>query len=92
MGEKNPTVSVIISTYNLAHPVGRGIRSLLAQTYKDFEIIAVDDASTDNTTEAIGSFNDPRIRYIRHEKNRGCSAARNTGIKVAGGEYNDFLW
>ena len=90
MTERIPTVSVIIPTYNRAHLVGRAIRSVLAQTYQDFEIIVVDDASTDNTEEVVNSFNDPHIRYIRHEKNHGGAAARNTGINVARGEYIAF--
>lgn len=86
-----PTVSVVIPTYNRAHVVGRAIRSVLNQTYQDFEIIVVDDGSTDNTEEVVKSFNDPRIRYIRHEENRGGSAARNTGIRAARGAYIAFL-
>ena len=86
----NPTVSVVIPTYNRAHLVGRAIQSVLNQTYQDFEIIVVDDGSTDNTEEVVKSFNDPRIRYIRHDQNRGGSAARNTGIKMARGEYIAF--
>lgn len=89
--EKNPTVSVIIPTYNRAHLVGRAIQSGLNQTYQDFEIIVVDDGSTDNTEEVVKSFNDPRIRYIMHEKNRGGSAARNTGVRAARGKYIAFL-
>jgi glycosyltransferase involved in cell wall biosynthesis len=85
-----PIVSVIIPTYNRAHLVGRAIRSVLDQTYQDFELIVVDDASTDNTNEVIKGFNDPRIRYIRHEQNRGGGAARNTGIKAAQGDYIAF--
>jgi len=91
MAENTPTVSVIIPTYNRAHLVGRAIRSVLNQTFQDFEIIVVDDGSTDNTEEVVKSFNDPRIRYIRHEQNRGGSAARNTGIRAASGEYIAFL-
>ena len=90
MNGKTPKVSVIIPTYNRAHLVGRAIRSVLNQTYQDFEIIVVDDGSTDNTEEVVKSFNDPRIRYIRHEKNRGGSAACNTGIRAARGEYIAF--
>lgn len=91
MTEKSPTVSVVIPTYNRAHLVGRAIQSALNQTHQDFEIIVVDDAFTDNTEEVAKSFNDPRIRYIRHEQNRGGSATRNTGIKVSRGEYIAFL-
>jgi len=91
MNEKTPTVSVIIPTYNRAHLVGRAIRSVLNQTFQDFEIIVVDDGSTDNTEEVVKGFNDPRIRYIRHEENHGGSAARNTGICAARGEYIAFL-
>ena len=90
MTEKPLTVSVVIPTYNRAHLVGRAIQSVLNQTYQDFEIIVVDDASTDNTEEVVKSFNDPRIRYVRHDQNRGGSAARNTGIKTALGEYIAF--
>ena len=93
MSEKKPTVSVIIPTYNRAHMVARAIQSVLSQTYQDFEIIVVDDASTDNTQEVVKEFmfRDKRVRYIKHEKNKGGSAARNTGIKNAQGEYIGFL-
>jgi len=85
------TVSVVIPTYNRAHVVGRAIRSVLNQIYQDFEIIVVDDGSTDNTEEVVNCFNDPRICYIRHEQNKGGSAARNTGISMARGKYIAFL-
>lgn len=90
---KNLTVSVIIPTYNRAHLVGRAIQSVLNQTYQDFELIIVDDGSTDNTDDIIKEFQkkDKRIKYIRHEKNKGGSAARNSGIKVSRGEYIAFL-
>ncbi|HEC65389.1 MAG TPA: glycosyltransferase family 2 protein [bacterium] len=86
----NPTVSVVIPTYNRAHLIGRAIQSVLDQTYQDFEIIVVDDGSRDNTCEVINDFDDERIRYIRHQGNRGGAVARNTGIKAARGEYTAF--
>lgn len=88
---KTPTVSVIIPTYNRAHLIGRAIQSVLNQTYQDFEIIIVDDASIDNTEEVVKSFSNKRIRYIRLKENSGGSAApRNTAIKIARGEYIAF--
>jgi glycosyltransferase involved in cell wall biosynthesis len=86
-----PKVSVIIPTYNRAEYLCSAIRSVLSQTFQDFEIIVVDDASTDNTNEIVDGFNDSRIKYIRHETNKGGSAARNTGIKMSSGEYIAFL-
>ena len=85
--DHKPTVSVIIPTYNRAHFVGRAIKSVLNQTYQDFEIIVVDDGSTDNTEEVVWGLKDERIRYIRHETNRGGAAARNSGIEAAQAEY-----
>jgi glycosyltransferase involved in cell wall biosynthesis len=91
MGENRPTVSVILPTYNRAHLVDRAIQSVLDQTYQDFEVIIVSDCSTDNTDEVVNAYRDPRIVYIRHNQNKGGSAARNTGIGVAKGEYIAFL-
>ena len=85
---KNPTVSVIIPTYNRANLVDKAIKSVLSQTYQDFEIIVIDDGSTDNTEEIIRGFKDKRVKYIKkYKKNRGISATRNIGIKVARGKY-----
>ena len=89
--KKNPTVSVIIPCYNTAKYLGQAIDSVLSQTFSDFEIIVVDDGSTDNTTEVVQSFNDSRIHYIQHSNNKGLSAARNTGIRHARGRYICFL-
>ena len=83
-------VSIIIPTYNRARLLGRAIQSILNQTYSNFELIVVDDYSKDNTEHIVKSFRDERIRYIRHEKNKGAVAARNTGIKAARGEYIAF--
>ena len=91
MNENPFTVSVIIPTYNRAHLVGRAIKSVLNQTFQDFEIIVVDDGSTDSTKEVVTSFNDTRIRYIKHQMNKGGNAARNTGLKNSKGEYIAFL-
>lgn len=88
--EEVPTVSVIIPTYNRAHLVGRAVRSVLAQTYQDFEVIVVDDGSVDNTQEMMKGFNEKGIIYIKHPSNKGVSAARNTGIKHAKGKYVAF--
>ena len=87
----SPVVSVVIPTYNRAPQLGRALRSVLSQTFQDWEVIVVDDASKDNSEEVVNSFHDPRIRYLRHETNQGGSAARNTGIRAATGEYVGFL-
>jgi glycosyltransferase involved in cell wall biosynthesis len=86
-GKTMPAVSVIMPTYNRAKLLGRAIQSILDQTYQDFELIIVDDGSTDDTESLVKSFNSEKIRYIRHRKNRGASAGRNTGIRSAQGEY-----
>lgn len=92
-----PTITVIIPTYNRADMLADSVKSVLDQTYQDFEIIIVDDFSNDNTKDVVASFGDSRIRYIRHDINRGEAAARNTGIKNARGIYiachdSDDLW
>lgn len=86
-----PLVSVIIPTFERASLVVRAIRSAQKQTYKNLDIIVVDDASSDNTKEVVTGIDDARVRYIRHESNRGGSAARNTGIRLAVGRYLAFL-
>lgn len=85
-----PIVSIILPTYNRARLIGRSINSVLLQTFHDFELIVVDDASTDNSEDVIKELSDPRLRYIRHEMNRGGAAARNTGIQAAAGNFIGF--
>lgn len=88
---KKGLVSVIIPSYNRAFSIGRAIQSVLDQTYKNLELIIVDDGSTDNTEEVVKDFKNPQIRYIKHKQNKGGGAARNTGIKSAKGEFIAFL-
>jgi glycosyltransferase involved in cell wall biosynthesis len=84
-----PAVSVILPTYQRRELVKRAVASALNQTYRDFELIVVDDGSTDGTREALEPVSD-RLRYLWQE-NRGPSAARNAGIKVARGSIFAFL-
>jgi len=86
-----PRVSVAISTWNRAHLVGRAIRSALAQTFEDFELLVVDDGSTDATPEVLASVDDGRLRRVRHEQNHGISRTRNTALGLARGEWLAFL-
>lgn len=80
-------VSIVIPAYNCAHLIGRTINSILAQTYDNYEIIIVDDGSTDKTKEVIDAVNDNRIRYFYQENHGGPSKARNKGIDSAIGDY-----
>jgi O-antigen biosynthesis protein len=86
-----PLVSVVVPTYNRATLVCRAVRSVLAQTFPDYEVLVVDDGSTDETEEAVRSIPDPRVHYLRQSRNRGVSAARNRGIRAARGEFIAFL-
>ena len=88
-----PLVTVIIPTYNRAKLVERAVKSVLTQSYKQWELLVVDDASTDNTPMTMQNITqiDKRVRYIRHQMNQGGSAARNTGLSQAQGDYIAFL-
>ncbi len=83
-------VSIIIPSYNRAYCIERSVRSVLEQTYREFELLIVDDASTDNTKQVVESIQDDRIRYIRLTENKGASGARNEGIRQAAYEYIAF--
>lgn len=82
--------SIVIPTYNRAHFLSTAIKSVLNQRYTDWELIVVDDGSTDNTKEVVMRYNDKRIKYI-YQENAERSVARNNGIKQAKGEYICFL-
>ena len=90
-------VSVVMPAYNRGYIIAESIASVLRQTYRDFELIIIDDGSQDDTRQVVSRFTDPRIRYLRHEQNRGCSAAYNTGLAQAAGQFvaildSDDLW
>jgi len=85
-----PAVSIVIPTYNRAELLGRAIRSVLGQSFTDFELLVVDDGSTDGTSGVVANFRDGRIRYIPLARNTGAGAARNAGIRVARGQFVAF--
>lgn len=85
-----PFFSVVIPVFNRAGPLARAIESVRAQTFQDFEILVVDDGSTDDPRAVVDSFGDPRIRYFR-QANAGGGAARNHGIDEGQGQFVAFL-
>ena len=85
-----PKVSVIIAAYNLMAYLPETINNLLQQTFTDFEVIVVNDGSTDNTAEWVAQISDPRVQLISQE-NQGLAGASNTGIENSRGEYITFL-
>ena len=84
-------VSVIVITYNRASTLDRALRSILDQTYTDLDVIVVDDGSTDGTQVLLKGINDGRVRTYRHERNRGITAARNTGLDAIKGAWFTFV-
>lgn len=85
-----PLVSVVVPIHNGAQWLGQTLDSLFAQTYSHFEVVLVNDASTDNLREVLASFHDARLRVVHLQKNVGVSAARNQGIELAKGEFIAF--
>lgn len=85
-----PRVSIIIPAYNRADMILTALKSVLAQTYTDWEAIVVDDGSSDNTRDVVAGVKDARVRYI-YQENKGLPGARNTGIRASSGEYVAFL-
>ena len=87
----NPCFSVIIPTYNRAHLLSRAIKSVLSQSFHDFELIIVDDGSKDNTKQVVQGIKDHRIRYFRQKENKGQNSALNFGVSKVRGKYVSFL-
>lgn len=85
-----PFFSVIIPTYNRAALIGKAIESVLQQTFKNWELLIIDDGSTDNTKQIVAQSNDPRIKYIYQQNAERC-AARNNGIQHSSAPYITFL-
>lgn len=86
-----PLVSVLIPTFNRSQYLGDAVRSALAQTLDDIEVVVVDDGSTDRTIDLLGGFADPRLRVLRHDRNRGIPVTRNTALSAAQGRYIAWL-
>jgi glycosyltransferase involved in cell wall biosynthesis len=92
-----PLVSIIMLTHNRADYISLAIESALTQTYQNFELLIIDDGSTDNTAEVVAQFSDPRIKYIKDSVNKGLYARRSESIAHVTGKYmaildSDDLW
>lgn len=87
----NDLVSIIMPSYNTSQYIGKSIQSVLIQTYTNWELIIVDDCSTDNTDEVVGGFNDARIRYYKNTRNSGTAVSRNKALREARGKWIAFL-
>lgn len=84
-------VSIIMPSWNTGNFIAESIQSVINQTYRRWELIIVDDCSTDNTDEVVGSFRDERIKYLKNEKNLGAALTRNRALREARGEWIAFL-
>lgn len=87
----NDLVSIIMPSYNTAKFISQSIESVLSQSYTNWELIIVDDCSSDNTVEIVSSFNDERIKFFKNEKNSGAAFSRNRALREASGKYVAFL-
>ena len=89
--EQGELVSIIMPSYNSAAFIKKTIQSVINQTYENWELIIVDDCSTDNTELVITEINDPRIKFFKNEKNSGAAVSRNKAIREASGKWIAFL-
>lgn len=88
---ENELVSIIMPSWNTGNFIAESIQSVINQTYKNWELIIVDDCSTDNTDEVVSFYKDQRIKYLKNEKNRGAAITRNKALREAQGEWIAFL-
>lgn len=91
LNKMSDLVSIIMPSYNTARYIKESIESVIKQTYKNWELIIVDDYSTDNTDSVVESMKDSRIKYIKNEKNLGAAASRNRALREAKGRWIAFL-
>ena len=84
---KNPRITVLMSVYNGEKYLKEAIDSVLSQTFKDFEVLIINDGSIDKTSKILKTYKDPRIRIINNKKNIGLTKSLNKGLKLARGEY-----
>ncbi len=83
----NPIVTVLMTVFNGERHLASAIRSVLAQTFRDFELLVIDDGSQDRSADLVGSFDDPRVRLVRQARNFGLVASLNHGLELARGEW-----
>ena len=86
-GQNTPKVTVLMPVYNSARFLREALDSILAQTWQDLELLAIDDGSTDRSLEVLHSYRDPRLRIVSHQQYSGLTATLNEGIDLAKGEY-----
>ena len=88
---RQPLVSVVMPVYNGAEFLAETIESVFRQTYRNLELIIVNDGSTDDSERVVGGFSDPRLRYLKHTTNRGAKAARRAALDVAKGSLISYI-
>ena len=85
--KQTPNISVLLATYNNEHTIGESIKSILEQTYENFELLILDDGSTDKTRNIVEEFNDARIRFFQNKQNLGLTKSLNILLKKSNGKY-----
>lgn len=91
MKSKKVRFSIIMCAYNVEKYISKAIESVLKQDFKDYELLIINDGSTDNTSKIVKSYTDERIKFVNHKQNNGLSCARNKAVSIAKGEYILYL-